>query len=328
MCYCSVVSDPCDAMVCSLPTRLLCPLDFSSKNTGVGCCFLLQGIFPIQTSNMGLSHCRPILYHLNHQGSPSYKHEFTLIKLEFIILLPITVLDQWNGVIQLLSCVWIFVTPRTAAHQAPLSFTISWSLLKLISTESMMLSSHLILFHSLLLLPSISHSISFCFCFFRQWIGSSHQVAKVLELVSASELPMNIQGRFPLGMTSMISLLSKGLSRIFSNTTVQKHQFFITQPSAARSGALSWFSACTGSFEGGCHYLHYLHYSFVSGQTTGRNTALPINRKLGWRSTEHSPTNQNKTQFPPQSVSLSGSFQKPLIHQREDRRKTTITDTN
>ena len=42
---------------------------------------------------------------------------------------------------------------------------------------------------------------------------------------SASVLPMNIQGRFPLGLTSLITLLSKGLSRVFSSTTVQKHQF-------------------------------------------------------------------------------------------------------
>ena len=48
---------------------------------------------------------------------------------------------------------------------------------------------------------------------------------------SASVLPMNIQGWFSLGLTGLISLLSKGLSRIFSNTTVQKHQFFSTQPS-------------------------------------------------------------------------------------------------
>ena len=48
---------------------------------------------------------------------------------------------------------------------------------------------------------------------------------------SASALPMNIQGRFPLGLTGVTSLLSKGLSRVFSNTTVQKHQFFGTQPS-------------------------------------------------------------------------------------------------
>ena len=49
--------------------------------------------------------------------------------------------------------------------------------------------------------------------------------------VSASVLPMNIQGWFPLGLTGLISLQSKGLSRVFSSTTVQKHQFFSTQPS-------------------------------------------------------------------------------------------------
>ena len=57
-----------------------------------------------------------------------------------------------------------------------------------------------------------------------QWVSSSHQVAKVL--ASSSVLPMNIQDWFPLGWTGWISLQSKGLSRVFSNTTVQKHQFF------------------------------------------------------------------------------------------------------
>ena len=52
------------------PTRLLCPWKFSGKNTGVDCHALLQGIFPTQGLNPGLSHCRQILYHLNHQGSP------------------------------------------------------------------------------------------------------------------------------------------------------------------------------------------------------------------------------------------------------------------
>ena len=62
-------------------------------------------------------------------------------------------------------------------------------------------------------------------------VSSSHQVAKVLKLckASASALPMNIQDRFPLGWTGWISLLFKGLSRVFSNTTVQKYQFFSTQ---------------------------------------------------------------------------------------------------
>ena len=51
------------------PTRLLCPWDFPGKDTGVGCYFLLQGIFPTQGSNMGLLHCRQILYLLNYKGS-------------------------------------------------------------------------------------------------------------------------------------------------------------------------------------------------------------------------------------------------------------------
>ena len=60
-----------------------------------------------------------------------------------------------------------------------------------------------------------------------QWVRSSHQVAKAL----ASLLPMNIQGWSPLGLTSLISLQSKGLSRVFSSTTVKKHQLFGTQHS-------------------------------------------------------------------------------------------------
>ena len=58
-----------------------------------------------------------------------------------------------------------------------------------------------------------------------KWVSSLHQVAKVLEFQLQSVLPMNIQDWFPLGWTGWISLLSKGLSRVFSNTTVQKHEF-------------------------------------------------------------------------------------------------------
>ena len=61
-----------------------------------------------------------------------------------------------------------------------------------------------------------------------QWVSSSHQVAKVLKF-QHQFLPMNIQDWFPLELTGLISLLSKGLSRVFSNTTVQKHQFFNAQ---------------------------------------------------------------------------------------------------
>ena len=66
-----------------------------------------------------------------------------------------------------------------------------------------------------------------------QWVSSSHQVAKVLGIsASASVLPMNTQDWSPLGWTGWISLQSKGLSRVFSNTTAQKHQFFGTQLSS------------------------------------------------------------------------------------------------
>ena len=60
-----------------------------------------------------------------------------------------------------------------------------------------------------------------------KWVSSSHQVAKVLEF--QLQLPMNTQDWSPLGWTGWISLQSKGLSRVFSNTTVQKHQFFGAQ---------------------------------------------------------------------------------------------------
>ena len=64
-----------------------------------------------------------------------------------------------------------------------------------------------------------------------QWIGLSHQVAKVLELQLQQQSILNIQGWSPLGLTGLIPLQSKGLSRVFSRTAIQKHQFFSAQPS-------------------------------------------------------------------------------------------------
>ena len=121
-----------------------------------------------------------------------------------------------------------FVTPWTAAHQASLSVTNSRSPPKPMSIELEMSSNHLILCHPLLLLPSIFPSIrvfpmSQLFTSGGQSIGVS---------ASTSVLPMNTQDWFPLGWTGWISLQSKGLSRVFSNTTVQKHQFFSAQLSS------------------------------------------------------------------------------------------------
>ena len=136
---------------------------------------------------------------------------------------------QFNSV-QSLSRVRLFATPWIIACQASMSITNSRSLLKLMSIESVMPSSHLILCRPLLLLspnPSQHQSVF-------QWVNSSHEVAKVSIGVSASVsvLPTNTQGWSPLGWTGWIFLQSKGLSRVFSNTTVQKHQFFGTQLSS------------------------------------------------------------------------------------------------
>ena len=130
-----------------------------------------------------------------------------------------------HAVVQSLNPLWLFATPWTAACQAPLSSAVSQSLLKFMSIDSVMLSNHLILC-CLLLLQSFpasgSFSMSQLFSSGGQGIGASPSV-----LV----LPMNIQGEFHLGLTDLISLLSKGLSRVFCNNTVQKHHFFNAQPS-------------------------------------------------------------------------------------------------
>jgi len=118
-------------------------------------------------------------------------------------------------------------TPWTAAHQASLSITNSQNLLKLMSIESVMPSNHLILYHPLLLLPSIFPSI-------RVFSNESALRIRWPEYwrFSFSISPSNeYSGFISLGLTGLISLQSKGLLRVFSNTTVQKHQFFGAQPS-------------------------------------------------------------------------------------------------
>ena len=129
--------------------------------------------------------------------------------------------------VQWLSRVRLFATPWIAARQASLSITISRSLPKLMSIELVMPSSHLILCRPLLL-PPIPPSIRvFSNESTLAWGGQSTGVSAL-----ASVLPKKSQGWSPSEWTSWISLKSKGLSKVFSNTTVQKHQFFGTQPSS------------------------------------------------------------------------------------------------
>ena len=146
----------------------------------------------------------------------------------FYLKINLTLIYHQFSSVQSLSCVRLFVTPWIAAHQASLSITNSHSSLKLMSIESVMPSSHLIFCRPLLLLPPILPSIrvfsnestlcmrwpkyrSFSFC-----------------IIPSKEHP----GLISFKWTGWISLQSKGLSRVFSNTTVQKHQFFGAQPSS------------------------------------------------------------------------------------------------
>ena len=130
--------------------------------------------------------------------------------------------------VQLLSCVWLFETPWITARQASPSITSSQSSLKLMSIESVMPPSHLIVCRPLSSFPqSLPTSESFPVSQLFAWGGQSTRISAL-----ASFLPKNTQGWSPLEWTGWISLQSNGLSRVFSNTTVQKCQFFGTQPSS------------------------------------------------------------------------------------------------
>ena len=133
-------------------------------------------------------------------------------------------MDQFSSV-QSLSHVRLFATPQTATGQASLSITNSRSLPKFCPLSRWCYptnSSSVIPFSFCLQSFPASGSFPMSQFFTRggQSIGAS---------ASASVLPVNIQDWFPLGWTGLISLLTKGLSRVFSNTTVQRHQFFSTQ---------------------------------------------------------------------------------------------------
>ena len=125
------------------------------------------------------------------------------------------------------SCL-ILCDPMDCSTPAFWSSTTSWSLLKLISIESVVPSNHLILCWSPLLLSAIFPSIRVF-----SYVSSLNQVGgqSIGVSASASVLPMNIQGWSPLGLTDLIFLFSEGLSRVFSKTSIRKHQFFGTQRS-------------------------------------------------------------------------------------------------
>ena len=155
------------------------------------------------------------LYRISRLRTTIWFYPFSTF-LEATALLKIWWKPSQGFVIQPLSWVRLFVTPWTAARQASLSSAISRSVLKLMSIESVMPSNHLVL----------CWPLSPCFKSFPacRLFASGDQSIGVS--ASASVLSVNIQGWFPLGLTDLISLFSKGLSRVFSSTTVWKHQFF------------------------------------------------------------------------------------------------------
>ena len=143
-----------------------------------------------------------------------------------------------RSVVQLLIPVWLFATPWTAAQQSSLSFSVSWSLLKLMSIVSVMPSSHLIFCHPILHLPSMFPSIRVFFNELALHTGGQ----SVAVSASVSVLPMNVWGWLSLDLTHLISLLSKRLSRVFSSTTGGKHEFFGSQSSLwSNSHIHTWF---------------------------------------------------------------------------------------
>ena len=145
-----------------------------------------------------------------------------------ILNLPCLVQQCQFSSVQSLSHVWLFASPWISACQISLSITNFRSLLKLMSIESVMPSSHLILCHPLLLLSPVTSSIR---------VFSNESTLRIrwpkYWSFSFSISPSNEHpGLISLGWTGWISLQFKGLLRVFSNTTVQKHQFFGTHLSS------------------------------------------------------------------------------------------------
>ena len=150
--------------------------------------------------------------------------------MEFFLLMMESYFPSFKGKssVQSFSRVRLFVTPWITAHQASLFITISQSSLRLMSIESVIPSSHLILGHPFLLLPPIPPSIR---------VFSNESTLRMrwpkywsfsFSIIPSKEIPELISFR----MDWLDLLAVQGLSRVFSNTIVQKHQFFGAQPSS------------------------------------------------------------------------------------------------
>ena len=142
----------------------------------------------------------------------------TLSKLE---------IENFLNLMMVINCITNITLHGRKAHQDSISLSIisSWRFLKLMCTELVMPSNHLIFCRPLLFWPSIFPSIRVFF----KWVSSSNLVVRVLDLQLQHQSFNVCSGLIFLGLTDLISLQSKGLSRAFSNTTFQKHYFLGTQ---------------------------------------------------------------------------------------------------
>ena len=177
----------------------------------MGCHFLLQGIFLTQGSSPGLLRCRQTLHHLNHQGSPRF--QFSSVQFSSVAQSCPTLCDPMN-------C----STPGLPVYPQLPEFT-QTQVHRVGDACHPAISSSVVPFSSWP--QSLPASGSFPVSQLFAWGGQSTGVS-----VLASVLPKKSQGWSPLEWTNWISLQSKGLSRVFSNTTVQKHQFFSAQLSS------------------------------------------------------------------------------------------------
>ena len=274
------------------PTRLLHPWDFPGKNTGMGCHFLLQGIFLTQGLNLGLLHCRQTLYCLSHQENHQvfWREQYNPLALLLLKNYFLTTLRSMQDLSSLIRdencfpCSGSTVSTAGPPGKSPLT------LLDRTAHEWLPTASgnskdcwpkvdHINPFQSLrpwgwgpeqvvVATPGLQHARLLCpspspgVCSTHvHWVGDAIQTChpvfpfssclqsfpasesflmtwfftssdqSIVTSASASALLMNSQDWSPSEWTGWISLQSKGLSRVFSNTTVQKHQFLGTQPS-------------------------------------------------------------------------------------------------
>ena len=174
--------------------------------------------------------CNPI------DGSPQGSPIPGILQARILVWVAISFSNAWKWKVKVKSLSWLPATPWTAGYQAPLSMGLTrqeyWSGLPLPSPTpgACSKSRPCQWFHptvSSSVIPFSSHLRSFpaSGSFLMSWLFASGG-QRIRASASASALPMNIQDWFPVGLTGLISLQSLGLSRVFSNTTVQKHQFF------------------------------------------------------------------------------------------------------